>query len=543
MREVIGAFCWLALICVTGEVAAQPHIRVRGRGAIAASLTAEDGKLKISGRVTDETGMALSNTIVSLRIEADGKTSRSAVQSGDDGIFERWLEPLTMGEDIRVLAAIEGSSHVDGVEASLVVSRHAPVTLRISLPGKDRVDLDQPSAQIEISSASGAPAALKVDVRDERAALIGSGTLEPNEPLVLSVPSRRFGAQGYGRLQVEAVGDDGTKHPAGAIDVLRYRTSQLRLVRMPAPSATIAGTLADRDGHALAQQAVALLVNGARVATILSNDQGAFHVEPDSRWSTHGSARLEAVHESASPWWIGGYSNAIILPAASAQSPPWWPVALLAAASIAVLAWRQRQGQATRNLGGATLEERDREQQLPPPLGDSTITSVHGTIVDSVSQAPIRDAEIQVASLDDRSTTSDVWGRFHLADLPRGNHMLFVRRAGYEDQSVRLTLPHSGRWHNAVVPLRSLRSVALAHYRRGAQPFPGLDDATQTHTAQELLAIHEHGASDSMRAILRRLTDAFEAAYYAGHAPTRTLVERVRRSADDAEQERRTRIV
>jgi Carboxypeptidase regulatory-like domain len=68
---------------------------------------------------------------------------------------------------------------------------------------------------------------------------------------------------------------------------------------------------------------------------------------------------------------------------------------------------------------------------LPPPTGTAKIT---GRVVSAETGAPIRRAQIRIASGDtrtNRNVTTDSDGRYELATLPAGRYRLYVNKAGY----------------------------------------------------------------------------------------------------------------
>ncbi len=533
----------MLLLSWTQGIAAQPHVHVRGKAIVHASTFIEADGLRIAGQVTDEGGAPLSDRSIALQVDSNGNAQRATTRSNDNGAFEQRFPALGVQQTVHVAATIEATAHIDGVETTLAVVRGTDAfEARIVQPADRRIDLDEPRSTIEVSALGEPVQAHRVEVRNENDVLLGAGLLGRDQPLVLSVDAAKLGPQGYGRLVVQARSDATTTQMLAAVDVLRFRTSHVMATHAGTQTDGLRGTITSKDGQPLAQQAIAVLANDARVATVLSDRDGTFVLPPNWRPPITGSMRIVAVHESGTPWWIGGRSAPIDFSPASRSQPPWWPIGALAIASVLWLTWRQRRARKAALNARATADHDNPPPRAPDEAAISGATSIHGTLIDSITREPIRSALMEIVDLGRRVAT-DTWGRFHMIDLPSGSHTLLIQAEGYEETRVPLALPHAGHWHHTVLRVRSLRTIALTHYRRGIPTLPGVDDATQIHTSQELLALNERGTSDALRAILRRLTHAFEIAYYAGPVPSARLMDQVQRSADEAEQERNARIV
>src|SRR5690606_18101546 len=136
------------------------------------------------------------------------------------------------------------------------------------------------------------------------------------------------------------------------------------------------------------------------------------------------------------------------------------------------------------------------------PAG-AQLRDLAGTVLDADEGTPIARARVALTSGPAGERIELVTGedgRFAIARLEGESWSLEVSASGYEPRTATLKFPHRGQWSAATVRLRSLREVALAHYRPVAEALAPAPAWWAFWTPREL-AERADGARDEVKAL------------------------------------------
>lgn len=518
---------------------ASPHVRVRGRSELQLVLSSGTGSLIAGGRLVDDIGDGIPNQSLAVSVVDTAGTRARTLLTGFDGSFE-WSMPRS-DHLVLLRATFGGDPNYD--PAHREVTRDGPsdaTQVSITPPPGGRIDLDSATIDLALDVEPGeAGAGRAFEIHDELGHTIVSAVLDEHARWRAALPASMFGEPGPGRLSTYLSGKPADNSPG--VDVMRFRTSSVTLDAAPDDSITLRGTVRLRDQTGLPEQPVTILVDGARVATALTDAKGKFEVHPAPTWPRNRLLHVVATHESGLPWLVGGRSLPLRLEVLGPASSAWW-IPLLAGA-LATLAF----------VGTLRLPLLRRSLlSVPTSSGDSSLGvdlaqasggrehAVLGAVVDSRTLQVIPDAEIVAESHEAtlRAATTEN-GQFHLLCAQNGKYAFRIRAPGYVDGAFQVTIPHRGEWRGARFKLLSHRHAARDEFDRGMHAVLGRSERHQVLTAREALSqLSSDGAT--VQALARALTADFETAYYAEELPTQELVEALREQADGLDRAIRT---
>jgi len=520
-----------ALICLTATpalpAAAQPTVRVRAESRIELRVERRPAEVQVTGVLRDDRGEPLPDQPVEIRLEPDEGGSRS--ERGRTDALGRLAAtfPVETGRyDIRASYAGDARYQRIDVAQELDLER-AHVQLGLSrADGErvDRLDLDRPvhRLQVRARSAEGG-AGLEVTLASELGDRLAGGTTGDDGTVVLEVESARLGPPAAGRLVVTSERDDRRSRAQTEVMVVRFRAASLTLDATPthlelgAPL-RIEGRLTD-SGGALPRRAVGLFAGDRHLDTVLTDAEGRFARELQLD-GLSGTVAVRARFTSDAPWRPSAESPAISVTLAAPSSAPWPWLLLPMAICAAAIFWISRRS--------APEPTRASTRTVPPPpppgiragageVRGATHRAVGGRVLDADSGAAIPGARITIeAAGEAHEARADASGAFTFSDLADGEHRLQVSAPGYEERDAVIQVPHGGRWLDTRVRLRSLREVAVRHYREVAERLAPGRRWWALWTPRELL----DRAQRSARREAATLTEAVERAAYAAPHPS-----------------------
>lgn len=526
---------FLILACVAlwqSPVRAQHTIQVRTASSIRPDDSASTPATSVSGTLVDDVGQPLAEQPLRLVAEPPSGNHREG-RTDDSGHFD--LSAAAAGlsdDDVRV--RFDGSANIDATEWSLTAPR-SQKRCEMFEPADGRVDLDQREFTLAVRLLPADAPPTKIAIMDERGHELVRSQIAGGQPVRVTVATARLAPVGIGRLTVKEVADDG--RPSATIGyrpLLRFRSTAISgFFEKQRGRTVLRGVVRDQSGRGLADQTVvALTASGAHVAAATTGEAGAFTVALPHGGAIASGSALTVKHESNAPWWLGGSSPQLVVPAPGPSYPPWWSLAGLAAAAAAFswslgrLARRLPEpttaGKSTqKNVPASQARTRKRHGVVARVVNAATNTGVGGAVVEAHPSGSTPVA-IVVAAAD---------GWFELPDLPGGDLRLDVSMEGYESRSISLHIPHDGRWHDATILLDTLRSVALRNYERA---FRRTAQARMPHLTprERLTFLSASIREESGDGRVLQLTRAFERAYYGRQVPTAEQLGEIRALAD-----------
>jgi len=150
----------------------------------------------------------------------------------------------------------------------------------------------------------------------------------------------------------------------------------------------------------------------------------------------------------------------------------------------------------------------------------ASLHGVDGRVRDCSTDSPIAGASFALRRGESiiMTTSSDGQGTFSFSELEQGPLVLEVRRKGYRDFRVSVTIPHRGEWSGAEVRLESLRQIALAPLRRLARRLLARERTWGIWTNREITheRIEAMLGADNAHELVQRVDDA----YYGNEGPS-----------------------
>lgn len=460
--------------------------------------------------------------------------NRGETRTDDSGHFD--LSPPVVGvsvEDVRV--RFDGNAYIDATEWSLTAPG-SQKRCEMTEPADGRVNLDQKEFTLAVRLIPPDAPPTDIAVVDERGHELARDHVSGGQPSRVTIATARLAPVGLGKLTVKEVEEDGSPGTTlGSRPLVRFRSTTISASFDHRRGKTVLrGAVSDQSGRRLAHQTVVVLAaSGAPVAAGTTGDAGAFAVALSHDWATSWGTVLTVKHESNAPWWVGGSSPPLEVPRPNPSYPPWWSLAVLAAAAAA---FRWTFGRLIRITDPSTPRPSTQKASVPAPGGRSRKKHwITARVVSASTHAGVAGAVVEVrrsgsAPLSVIAAAADGW--FELPALPGGDLRLDISMEGYEPRSIPLHVPHDGRWHDATILLSSLRSVALRNYERAFHRTvqPQIPEQMTARERVAFLSASTGGASTDGR--VQQLTRAFESAYYGQQVPTAAQLGEIRALAD-----------
>jgi hypothetical protein len=442
--------------------------------------------------------------------------------------------PLEPGS-YRVEAHFEGEDRYRRMDVSQTWDlNRAHVRLSMSVPGGGRLDLldlDEPEHAITVRAQSEEGGeGLEVALTNEVGERLAAATTGPDGTVTLVIESAALGAPATGRLVVATPGDARRGRAQTEVLVVRYRPTHLTLEASPRRARAgepirVEVELEDSAGP-LGREAVGLFAGERHLETVLTDERGRIVRELSLEAEDEGPVPLSARFSSDAPWRPAARSESVPIEIELRGATPWeW--LLLPMGICAVLVWWV-QRRAT-SVPIATT----REPALAPPgivaSGARTRTEDRRDVAGQVLDADEGHALIgATVTLGDRTTSTNVDGRFAFPDVADGEHGLDVDAAGYETRRAAVRVPHRGPWSSATVRLRSFRQLAVIAYRPVAEALVPAPRWWAFWTPRELI----ERARREQREEVEQITEALERAAYDAPLPTVDDVEAIDERAD-----------
>ncbi|HEY8431279.1 MAG TPA: carboxypeptidase regulatory-like domain-containing protein, partial [Sandaracinaceae bacterium] len=479
----------------------------------------------VTATLRDDLGQPLPDRPVEVQVrEPGGRSLGTRRASTDTAGAARVTFPLETGR-YEIVARWLGDDGYDAVHVQQPIDLDlAYVRLAVVVGGGGRLDLDEPSHEVEVraSSAEGG-AGLTVEVRDELDRELARATTDARGTARIAIASETLGPPAAGRLVVRTPGDARRARAQTEVPIVRFRTTHLeleaaaeRIVR--GERVSVSGRLFDSQGP-IPRRAVGLFADGAHVATLLTDDEGRFARELELD-ADDGVVEVSARFASDAPWRTSASSAPVAIAIEGAGSTPWpWLAAPMIACALAL-------GLLGRRARRAAPERPRREPSIAPPgiaparaatLGAQQ-RDVAGRVLDADEGTPIASATVrlrEVSLASEVRAETDAEGRFALARLEGEAWTIEVTAPGYERITGSVRVPHRGQWSAMTVRLRSLRELALRKYRPVAEALAPQPQWWAFWTPHELAG----RASARARAEVEALTARVEEAVYAAPHP------------------------
>ncbi|MCA9580745.1 MAG: carboxypeptidase regulatory-like domain-containing protein, partial [Myxococcales bacterium] len=430
--------------------------------------------------------------------------------------------------EVLFFAAYEGDRFHDQVQVRL--PHHAKlghVRLLARLPEGSSLDLDIPTHEIELEVQSDRPVdGLAIHVTDELDRELATVHVDQGKAS-LRLPSNVLGEPGPGRLKLRTQITDTLAPSLTEIPILRTRASRLTLHAGPVSGAAdrglLRGTLTDSTGP-LPHRAVGLYGGDAHLATVLTDQRGAFEYEIDRPRARNATYR--AVFESDQPGRSDATASLVLEPRSPPWLPPWaWlflPTVLCGAALLVLLRKRRSfpDGEGLAPESEAPFEARGRRSLR------ATSRTVAGSLVDRRDGRPVSGAMVtfRCPVRPEVQAATDSEGRFRSPPIPEGEWMLEAHAPGFAPSRVPLVIPHRGQWDELVVRMASLREQVLVPFRDLVQPH--LDPQLPWSAATNREAAGKAAPFHSPKGIAR-LADEVDRLYYGETPPGKSDLERI----------------
>ncbi len=511
------------------------HVRAQTR--IELRIAREPNHVRVDATLRDDLGEPLADRRLEVRILDPSSQSqeRAAQDTSAAGEVSVTFEIPPGVYELR--ARFDGDEGYEQREvAQMLDLERAHVRLSVSVGEGGRLDLDREEHTIEVHALSEeGGSALHVEIENELGRQLADTTTDGSGRATFTIASETLGPPAAGRLIVRTGGDARRSAAQTEVPIVRYRPTQISL-RASTDRAgegeaeiRLSGEIFDTSGP-LPRKAVGLFAGEEHLATVLSDDRGRFVRTVDP--SGEGRIAIVARYASDAPWRTDAVSSPVHIDIEERGSTP-WPFFLVpmifCAALIAFLSRRSRE---TR---GAALEP---AQRISAPgiaparaAGLAQRRDVAGMVLEAEEGLPLSDAIVLLVSAEGEriELSTDDEGRFSIESLATDLWQLSATAPGHERSEAALRLPHRGQWSAVTIRLRSLRQVALTHYRPVAQALAPARKWWAFWTARELL----EQVPPVARPELETLTDALEAAAYAEPDPSEGEVAEIGRRSED----------
>ncbi|UJR80351.1 carboxypeptidase-like regulatory domain-containing protein [Sandaracinus amylolyticus] len=538
----------VALVVITiapASLAAQPRVQVRAETRIELRPRRDADHQIVEGVLRDDLGAPMPDREVRISVHEGGPTGvrRDAreVRTGPDGSFSSVFE-LPLGS-WWVRAEFDGDEHHrphPPVVRQVVLDR-AHVRLDIDIAGGPTLDLDRAEHRLRViasSEAGGADLAVTITENERE---LARGTTRADGSLDVVIRTEALGTTpSAARLVVRSAADAHRADAQTEVPVVRFRGTTLTLEADRSQvgrgeSVRFSGALRSSEGP-LARKAVGLWAGDRHLATVLTDDAGAYRATLGFDELGAFDGAVTARFESDAPWWGASEAPPIALRVETPGGTPWpWILVSIAASALAfVLAGRRRRAPAPSPAAlpvvAPALELGDRRSLLPDSI------EIAGRVIDARREHAIAGAKVRARRADGSTIEieTDASGRFAIT-LAAGAHTLEIEAPGYEASRHRATLPHRGEWSAIVVRLRSLRELAWAPLEPLAARLLPSADLYGVWTARDL-----EGAARAKPPIPRALPSliaSIERAAYAEEPPAEAELESIREAARAIEAE------
>lgn len=524
---------------VPSRAGAQLSVRVRAESRIELRTERDAGRVIVIGVLRDDLGEQLADREVTLHAQStDGAHSeRRTVRT--DGTGQLHAEFALAVGAYRLGATFAGDADHERVEVERALDLdRADVRLRVNVPSHGRLRLDLAEHVVDIVAESSAGGAgLRIELADELGRPLGAGTTDADGRLRFVVRSEQLGPPAAGRLVARADADALRADAQTEVPVVRVSPTHVGLSlassRVQVGEQLRAhGRLTDHAGRPLPREAVGLFDRSEHLATVLTDESGAFEVRVEA---THDGVReLVARYDSDAPWRESSASPIARVEVDSTSGRPiGWLFGAMGVTALALI-WLGRRGRKRPALAAPPVPTtRSAGVEAGQRRGRADRADVGGTVLDVRDDEPVMGARVSLArtGLSDalRATESSAVGGFALEDLHPGAYDLRIEAAGYSQCVHALIIPHRGEWSAIRVRLDSLRDRALdAIVPVAAEYFP--QRALETATPREVL--ERARAQGAVPVELPDLTARAERAAYSAEPPTAPDVEATERARD-----------
>jgi hypothetical protein len=414
-----------ALTSIAGATKSETTLKVRGEARLDGTATLSDGRVIVSGLLSDETGRPVEGAHLDLQgISSPGANgfplkalpcaaAGDAPQAGSDidgraatdraGRFCVELERPDLTSV--VLSFNDSRGLLDGVSRKLEVDRRRRgVELRFVRPprlfdieGKNELELVARTRPALPITTEPLPIALYVAGKPER--LIGQGTTKSGSSVTIPVNVAELGPPGPIEVLARFPGSDSLQPAEAHLRVLRSSAVKLGLSQTPEPADPESGVVIDL---ALGSS-VGAVTSGSLEARLGDETVGIAPVVKGSarlvaRFA-RGRARdvtLTVRYLPAEPWWIAGEPLSVpvkLLPKSR------WVSALWLAAVTGIALWLMRGWR--RPLRTARPADRLKQPKRPPEPSLQVLERARGSgwkggVVDAHDGTPIQGASIEL---------------------------------------------------------------------------------------------------------------------------------------------------
>ncbi len=539
----LASICAANVATFVGAAAASgaPRVHLRGIARIDAHVARAQGKLVLSGTVTDDLGASIEQARIAVqisteRLDAHGRPALLALAAtAPAACSDAWQAPALDGSD-RVLLSADGAARfclqlalpagrflahleasgggfVDGARIDLPVDLALePVTLRFD-PETTALSLDSEAATVDAIASTEddgltAPAAsLPLALSNESGRALGNATTDASGRARFVVAGALFGPAGQGELRVSFAGSAQAGASSHAMAVERRTHVELaapqaidgrlplasseeeiavRVVATTAcasrgcagpPTGTVEARLGDGDASRVIGAAAIAGGEARIVVTLATPSEGA------------GEASLRLDYIPDAPWFEASGPLRLTQPL---HPPGAWNKIVLAISGLAVIGWlgigrlpRRSEGRES-SAGGMKIAESPASVEMVSP-GAAGAQRWTGRIVDGHDGTPVSEARVTIERPGfDRaeivaSATSDADGAFVLAPvgIEPGDHLV---AEGALHTPLRVSVPPFGEIRVALVSRRrALLERLVGWARRKGRPYDARPEPTPGH--------------------------------------------------------------
>ena len=525
--------------------AALPVLRVRAETRLELRAEVRGGRsaadLVLQGHLRDDRGAGLRRSPIVLALvdpASDETLLEREVSTENDGSFALTLalrdlpsiqSRLATGE-VRATARFLESAHHGPIFVERDVDpARVPLRLHVEVTGGGEVDLDAEALTVRVrASSSEGGAALPIELRSETELLQSAGT-GPDGVVEFQLEPAILGPPGSGRIIARSPGDALRAGAQTEVPIVRVRAPSLSLGAPDEERWLLAGELRDRGGP-LGGEAVGVYLEGEHFATVLTDADGRFTLDLDSRRAeSDAPLMVEAHFDGSGPGHPPTRSPPLLLspPASAPLGATWIVLALLLGASGVALAARKRPDESLERARPA----RPGAELSPPHVGAKSNSVRIETF--SLHDESTIEVEVRVKAASGGPSTSHASERGVVSlELPDGRHRLEVRAPGFVPVELDLSCPHSGAYTRVRVRLERWRERALRVLRERALPWLG-EDGWQSTTVHALA--DRHDAPRPLRELAARIEPLVYAEDGADAEALRAL-EQERATLPDAER-------
>ncbi|HET9953347.1 MAG TPA: hypothetical protein VFQ61_02525 [Polyangiaceae bacterium] len=546
--RTLGSRVTLTATLLTAPVsrAADVNIRVHGQARVDATARSFGNTTEVSGSLMDERGRAVVGRVSVRKLTATGRArtlsqarpcspsedlpapepSESAdearVRTDGKGRFCLQLTDV-VGEGQLQVSFDEPKGWLERTAVSVEVARTAPLKLAFrALPSRVAAESADFSviveARAETEGLTARPATLGLARSSNAFEVLERATLIPGQDLHFTVNPKRLGEPGAIELVAES-----------EVDGERVRARAPMLVTGRATVKVLEVPTADSQGESSVSVGVTSSSGpittgsvearvGGRTVGIAAVAQGRARVLL-ALGATPGPVRVGLRYLPASPYWVGGEEQEIVL---TVPEPSVWRKVpgLLSGCLIALwilAAWRRPP---RREVPTPAREPVPKLEWLPGPPGAQGFA---GSILDAHDGTPIVGAQVSVfgPSISAQHATSDAEGHFEL-EPPSDPRGVRIRVESNFHRALEQPLPRPGRLSIALVTRRrALLAQFVEWCERVGLSFPGQGEPTPAELARR--------AQENQQPELARWADAVETAAFGP-------------SAVDADYERRVEL-